>query len=171
MKEPDTYPGWPPRAPEQAPGGRRWPVRLLWIGAVWWATFVPFGLVIAWADVSIQKPPDPDLLLQVQALGLIWVLGMIGWIVALRRIGRRNKQLRDTGAITQEDFRAILLSPTPAWGAGSRAAAVGWGPTSQAAPGMLCGMCGKPLSPVWKGRCEHCGALYAEHPPVPRASN
>jgi hypothetical protein len=64
---------------------------LLWIGAIWWATFVLFGLVIAWADISIQKPPNPDLQLQVQAFGVIWIIGMIGWIVAIRRVGRRNK--------------------------------------------------------------------------------
>ena len=75
-------------------------------------------------------------------------------------------QLRDTGAITQEEFdrqRAILLPTVPT------AAVVSWGPTAQADPGMLCGKCGRPLSPVWKGRCHHCGALYAEHSPVARA--
>jgi hypothetical protein len=39
----------------------------------------------------------------------------------------------------------------------------------QAPPNHLCGKCGKPLSPVWKGRCRHCGATYADFPPVPAA--
>jgi hypothetical protein len=61
------------------------------MGAIWWATFVLFGLVIAWADISIQKSPKPEFQLQLQALAVIWVLGMIGWVVAIRRLGRRHK--------------------------------------------------------------------------------
>lgn len=70
-------------------------------------------------------------------------------------------QLRDQGHITDEEFarqRAILLPP-----------ATPWGPAAQAGPGMLCGRCGKPLSPVWRGKCGHCGAMYAEFTPVARA--
>lgn len=92
MTEPDRYPGWPSGPTEPSPDGRHGCLlRLLWIGAIWWATFVLFGLVIAWADSSIQKPPNPDVQLQVQAFGVIWILGMIGWTVAIRRQGRRNK--------------------------------------------------------------------------------
>ncbi|MFL5678029.1 MAG: hypothetical protein ACJ77O_13880 [Chloroflexota bacterium] len=40
----------------------------------------------------------------------------------------------------------------------------------QAPPGHRCGHCGKPLSPVWHGKCLHCGASYTEYPPVPRMS-
>jgi predicted amidophosphoribosyltransferase len=63
--------------------------------------------------------------------------------------------LRDSGALSQEEFdqqRAILLA-TPAV-----VSAASWGPTSQAGPGMACGRCQKPLSPAWRGKCNHCGA-------------
>jgi hypothetical protein len=43
-----------------------------------------------------------------------------------------------------------------------------WGPHSQVGPGMVCGWCHKPLSPVWTGKCEHCRTSYAEATPVPR---
>ena len=29
-----------------------------------------------------------------------------------------------------------------------------------------CGKCGKALSPVWKSKCNHCGAKFADYPPV-----
>ena len=29
-----------------------------------------------------------------------------------------------------------------------------------------CGRCGKPISPYWKGKCNHCGVAFAEVPPV-----
>jgi hypothetical protein len=35
---------------------------------------------------------------------------------------------------------------------------------------MACGRCGKPLSPVWRGKCNHCGAAYSDFPPVERAA-
>lgn len=44
-------------------------------------------------------------------------------------------------------------------------APVAWA-TSEAATGSLCGRCGKHLSPAWVGKCQHCGARYAEFPPV-----
>jgi uncharacterized membrane protein len=37
----------------------------------------------------------------------------------------------------------------------------------QAPPGSMCGRCRKHLSPIWRGSCRHCGAAYAEFPPVP----
>jgi hypothetical protein len=64
--------------------------------------------------------------------------------------------LRDAGAISPEDFErqhAALLVPLR--------------PSDQAPPNHRCGRCGKPLSPVWRGKCKHCGAMYAEFPPVP----
>ena len=41
-------------------------------------------------------------------------------------------------------------------------------PDDQAPPNHRCGRCGKPLSPAWKAHCKHCGARYADFPPVPR---
>jgi hypothetical protein len=41
-------------------------------------------------------------------------------------------------------------------------------PGSQAPPHHQCARCGKPLSPVWVGKCQHCGAQYAEYPPEAR---
>jgi hypothetical protein len=31
---------------------------------------------------------------------------------------------------------------------------------------MMCGRCHKPLSPAWRGKCNHCGAAYADFPPL-----
>jgi hypothetical protein len=67
--------------------------------------------------------------------------------------------LRDAGLITAEEFErqrsAVLLAAPPA------------GPV-KAPPGYQCGRCSKPLSPAWKGKCEHCKASYAEFKPVLR---
>ena len=38
----------------------------------------------------------------------------------------------------------------------------------QALAGHKCASCDRPLSPVWVGQCQHCGAKYAEFPPAPR---
>jgi hypothetical protein len=35
--------------------------------------------------------------------------------------------------------------------------------------GMVCGRCGKPLSPYWLDRCRHCNATLSEFPPVTKA--
>jgi hypothetical protein len=32
--------------------------------------------------------------------------------------------------------------------------------------GLICGRCGKPLSPYWPDRCRHCDAAFSEFPPV-----
>ena len=46
----------------------------------------------------------------------------------------------------------------------------GWNRSQdQAPPDHRCGRCGKPLSPVWHGKCKHCGARYADYPPVHHA--
>lgn len=41
-------------------------------------------------------------------------------------------------------------------------------PTGKAGAGMQCGKCGKPLSPAWVAKCQHCGARYEEYAPVAR---
>ena len=66
----------------------------------------------------------------------------------------------------------LVAAPTPA-----AAPASGWLATSLATPtspdqmqapaGSMCGRCHRNLSPVWRGFCKHCGARYAEFPPVP----
>ena len=80
--------------------------------------------------------------------------------------------LRDSGVITPEEFdqqRAILLA-TPSTPAAipepAPARPVQWGPTDAAPYGSTCGRCGKALSPAWRGKCNHCGASYAQFPPV-----
>lgn len=63
--------------------------------------------------------------------------------------------LRDSGVLTDEEFeqqKASLLGPRR--------------PT-QAPKRSVCGNCGKPVSPYWRDRCNHCKARYSEHPPVP----
>ena len=65
---------------------------------------------------------------------------------------------RDAGTISSDEFRRQV-------------AMGGWKSSEdQAAPGHRCGRCGKPVSPVWHGKCKHCGASYVEYPPVPRTS-
>ena len=71
---------------------------------------------------------------------------------------------------------AIPVSPT-GWVAPetARGGAL-WGPTvtparaAVEAPASVgdrrCGRCGKPISPYWKGKCNHCGVAFAEVPPV-----
>jgi hypothetical protein len=64
--------------------------------------------------------------------------------------------LRESGAITPEEFetqKARLLALTVA-------------PLGPRAAGARCGRCGKPLSPAWKTKCNHCRATFAEYPPV-----
>lgn len=78
--------------------------------------------------------------------------------------------LRDSGVITPEEFdqqRANLLASTaPIAPPPPTAPTVSWGPMSQASSGMLCSRCHKPLSTAWLGKCNHCGAAYAEFPPM-----
>jgi hypothetical protein len=45
-----------------------------------------------------------------------------------------------------------------------------WGPNSYPGDRMACGRCHKPLSPAWRGKCKHCGAVFAEYAPMPRDS-
>ena len=64
--------------------------------------------------------------------------------------------LRDSGTITQGEFetqKVRLLSLTVARP----------GPRPI---GSACGKCGKPLSPMWKSKCNHCGATFGAFPPV-----
>jgi hypothetical protein len=63
---------------------------------------------------------------------------------------------RDVGKMSTEDFerqKAVLLRSLT--------------PPDQAPPNHRCGRCGKSLSPAWHGKCKHCGAFYADFPPVP----
>ena len=62
--------------------------------------------------------------------------------------------------LTNKRERVILTVDEA--GTVSRSVATG----GQAAPRSLCGRCGKLLSPVWRDKCAHCGARFAEYPPV-----
>jgi len=47
------------------------------------------------------------------------------------------------------------------------------GEVRRSAPGFatqrsVCGKCGKPLSPMWKAKCNHCGGYFSQYPPVLR---
>jgi hypothetical protein len=110
------------------------------------------GLIIAVIQKPAAQPSAPPS--PTSAIGVADELAKLG-------------QLRDSGAISAEEFdrqRAILLPPMPS----ATRPVGGWGPTSQAAPGMVCGNCQRPLSPVWQGRCEHCRASYSDYPPMPK---
>jgi hypothetical protein len=65
--------------------------------------------------------------------------------------------LRDAGTLTADEYerqKAGLLAPVrPA----SRR------PDNQTA---TCSRCGQLQSPYWRDKCNHCGALYAQHPPI-----
>ena len=116
------------------------------IGAILISPLVA-GIVI----LVIPASPDPQAQL---AAARVPVIGLADEVAKLAA-------LRDTGTITEDEFqrqRALLLPP-PVY-VDPR--------TMQVPPGMLCGKCGKPLSPVWKGKCEHCKATYADYSPVPR---
>lgn len=65
---------------------------------------------------------------------------------------------RNAGTISPQEFTRQMILRGRTWS------------QDQAPPGHQCGRCGKPLSPVWHGKCMHCGASYAEYPPVPRTS-
>ena len=104
--------------------------------------------------------------------GLAFVVMMPGFLVgrerrkaserkrALERVSGEVASLaawRDAGSIGAEDFerqKAALLGSVQA--------------PDQAPPNHRCGRCGKSLSPAWRAKCKHCGALYADFPPVAR---
>jgi hypothetical protein len=112
----------------------------------WFLVGVVFGPLGVIAAFTIQrKGPEPGQYAQP-------VIGVADELTKLAA-------LRDAGAITEDEFqrqRSILLPPV----------APAWGPSTQAPPNSRCGNCGKPLSPVWRGRCEHCKAAYSEHHPI-----
>jgi hypothetical protein len=68
----------------------------------------------------------------------------------------RFAALRDSGALSSEEFesqKARLLAMTVA-------------PPGPRPVGSRCGNCGKPVSPAWKTKCNHCGASFDDFPPV-----
>ena len=68
----------------------------------------------------------------------------------------RFASLRDSGALSSEEFesqKARLLALTVA-------------PPGPRPVGSRCGKCGKPVSPAWKTKCNHCGAAFEDFPPV-----
>jgi hypothetical protein len=68
----------------------------------------------------------------------------------------RFASLRDSGALSSEEFeaqKARLLALTVA-------------PPGPRPVGSRCGKCGKPVSPAWKTKCNHCGATFQDYPPV-----
>jgi hypothetical protein len=76
-----------------------------------------------------------------------------------------------SGLLLLFPFLLVPLIPSFAFARGRirrRLAASGPWPIDQAPPNHRCGRCGKPLSPVWKAHCKHCGARYVDVPPVPR---
>jgi hypothetical protein len=73
--------------------------------------------------------------------------------------------LRDAGHISEDEFqrqRARLLPPSPA-----KAAQPVGAQTQEVGAGMLCGMCGKPQDPSWRGACGFCKTRYSDVRPYP----
>lgn len=84
----------------------------------------------------------------------------------------RPSEVRGIEALASEGPpSALRAAPEPARGGAF------WGPTvtpagaAVEAPASVgdrrCGRCGKPISPYWKAKCNHCGTAFAEVPPVP----
>jgi len=68
----------------------------------------------------------------------------------------RFAALRDAGTLSDAEFeiqKARLVALTVA-------------PPGPRPVGSRCGRCGKPVSPAWKSKCNHCGAAFSEFPPV-----
>ena len=84
---------------------------------------------------------------------LIWTAcAVVAWFIA------NTKKAPDAG---MWGFWGLLLGPLGILGAIAFAKPGTTNPIS----GRLCGRCAKPLSPAWS-RCQHCGAAFAEFPPV-----
>ena len=68
------------------------------------------------------------------------------------------------------EYRGIGASSQPVAQAQGYVAppAQAFDPYGKVPPGYVCGRCGKPLSPAWVGKCQHCRAKYVEFPPRPR---
>ena len=133
------------------------------------AVLAAVGLVVGLIEIGglWYRAPDPEgqgseagiwLLLT----GLAVALMLPGFLIGRSRhegqeIARLDAQ-RDAGLISSNEYRRqIALHGRKVH-------------DNQAPPGHRCGRCGKPLSPIWRGKCLHCGASYAEYPPVPRMS-
>jgi hypothetical protein len=65
--------------------------------------------------------------------------------------------LRDSGALSAEEYERQKASLLARPGRSSPR------PSGETA---TCGRCGMFQSPYWKDRCNHCGATYAQYPPV-----
>lgn len=92
---------------------------------------------------------DYDLVIPV----LIWTaFAVVAWFIA------NTKKAPDAGTWA---FWGLLLGPLGVLGA-IAFAKPGGAPRS----GRSCGRCGKPLSPAWKDKCNHCGARFSEIAPV-----
>lgn len=113
-----------------------------------WLLLIWTGICIAWvaagpASLPFRDGPTP--MAASVAVGLVFFLWMVGMIVL--------------GVVW---LRTVTRSPPPAMDP------LPWGPNSQPGERMACGRCDKPLSPVWRGKCQHCGAPFAEYDPIPR---
>ncbi len=90
--------------------------------------------------------------------GGIWTVCAVGaWFIAT------TKKAPDAG---QWAIWGFLLGPFGLFAAIAFAKPA----ATTARSGRMCGRCGKPLSPAWKAKCNHCGAPFAEFPPVDVAS-
>lgn len=84
--------------------------------------------------------------------GVIWTAcAVVAWFIA------NAKHAPDAGSWA---FWGLLLGPFGVLGAIAFAK-----PGGPPRSGRSCGRCGKPLSPAWKAKCNHCGASFAEYPP------
>ena len=107
-----------------------------------------YAVVLIWAGIALRPP---DLHFQV-GLPLIAGGSLCSAYLLLSVLG-------DMSAFHRRKEAAFRTRPP--LGPGLNA-------LGQALAGHKCTSCDRPLSPVWVGQCQHCGAKYAEFPPAPR---
>ena len=130
-----------------------------------WTTYVAatvvagaYGVVLIGAVIFLS-PRDPlfQVGLPLVAAGSLFsaflLASVLGPISVLTQ--RKEAALR----ATQEALRAMPEAKPLGPGMNAR---------GQALAGHKCASCDRPLSPVWIGQCQHCGAKYADFPPAPR---
>jgi hypothetical protein len=115
-----------------------------------WLLLIWTGLCVAWVSAGPGFFPfseGPTALAPSVAVALIFALWILGLIV-----------LGVIWFVTLPGAAPVTLGPP-------------WGPDRYPGERMACGRCHKPLSPAWRGKCNHCGAAFAEYSPIARDPN
>lgn len=115
-----------------------------------------------WYTPPEREGGSPASVVGLVLAGLTLVLMLPGFLIGRERYKHAAlanlEAQRNAGTISSEEFVRQMALRGRTWS------------QDQAPTGHQCGRCGKPLSPVWHGKCLHCGAKYTEYAPVPRTS-